>query len=453
MGNRHCISNDTMVARATPQGVGAIAIVRLSGERALDIASEVVKDSADFKKHKSRHLFFVDLIKEDATILDRALCCIFRKPRSYTGETVVEFYIHGGTYITSRTIDLCVNRGARLAEPGEFTLRAFLNGRMDLAQAESVADLIAADGALAHRAAMLQRKGALSKRITKIRKKLIELYSLVELEIDFTDQDLPVINKSDMHEILQNVNNDLIALEYSYNRGRLGREGATVVIAGPQNVGKSTLFNMIVGEERAIVHESPGTTRDSVEALIEWGGLTIKLIDTAGQRDLFSGPDKTAVERAKHASISADAVLWVVDLSDTEQPPPPDNIAANSLIIGNKSDLLVEEKRRVNYYYIETSALKGIGLEKIKESLLNKLLPGNNATLEEGVITRERHFDCVRRGKEAVVRAFNVLRGEEGLELLAADLREATDALGEIVGEVTDDEILNRIFKDFCIGK
>ncbi len=446
-------SRDTIVAQATPKGVGAISIVRLSGRNAVNIAAGICKNKRAVDAAEPKRLLFVELQKSDGTLLDNALCVIYRSPKSYTGEDSVEFFLHGSPHIVSLTIERCCQNGARTAEPGEFTKRAFLNGRIDLAQAEGIADLIASTGELSHRAAILQREGALSKRIEKIRNRLTEMCGLIELEIDFIEQNLPVIDREEVQASLNTIKDDLTMLEHSIIRGRLAREGATVVIAGAPNVGKSTLFNMLTGEERAIVHETPGTTRDAVEAIIDWDGLTIRLIDTAGQSADFSGPDVTAVEKARHAVKSSDIVLWVIDLHEAHSQLPSEDIAGKSLIIGNKADLLGDGEEQLKNDCITVSALKVIGLEKIKSAVLERLLPEGTENITDGVITRDRHLDCVRIGREAIDRSLGVIDRGEGEELIAADLREAVDALGEIIGEVTNEDVIRRIFSDFCIGK
>lgn len=453
LNQEHSESEDTIVALTTPRGRGAIAMVRISGDRAIDVAAHLVKDPQRLRRQKTHQLHLVDLLLEDGSLLDRPLCAVFCAPHSYTGEDVVEFFLHGGTYIAAKVIELCCQKGARVARPGEFTLRAFLHGRLDLAQAEAVADLVAAEGAAAHRTAIEQRQGALSRRIRDLRHRLIEIYSLVELDIDFSDQDLPVINRNQTLLLLREVEGDLRRLEASFIRGRLAREGAAVAIAGAPNVGKSTLFNALLEEDRAIVHETPGTTRDAVEGLVEWEGLTIRLIDTAGQADRFTGPDQEAVLRARRAAEAADITLWLLDLSDPHPQLPPADLAGRTIVIGNKVDLVKDEEPRFNIEYLRISALKGTGLTEVKQAILLKLSPKSETEIGEGILTRERHLDAVRRGLKSIGDAKHILQENLGEELLAADLRDAVNHLGEIIGEITPDDVLNRIFSEFCIGK
>jgi tRNA modification GTPase len=453
MDNNNKSIDDTIVALATPRGKGAIAIVRLSGKEAIMVASRLVKQSDMLLCQESHRLSLVDVVGEKGEVLDHALCAVYRKPHSYTGENVVEFFLHGSPYVIARTIDACCSRGARNARPGEFTLRAYMNGKMDLAQAEAVADLVASAGRVAHKTAILQREGTLSSRIQEIRNKVIEICGLVELDIDFTDQDLPVVDKDKVLRSIDDVLENLHDLESSFTRGRLAREGASVVIAGAPNVGKSTLFNRLLGEDRAIVHETPGTTRDTVEAAVEWSGLTIKLSDTAGQADQFAGPDEEAALRARHTSKTADLVLWMIDLTDPYAENPPDELKDRIIILGNKSDLVESENASIRNYNIKISALHGVGIEEIRESVVDMFATETDDKLQEGILTRERHYGAVRKAVELLGETKISQKKVWRQDLLAFDLREVADILGEIVGEIKPDDVLNKIFADFCIGK
>jgi tRNA modification GTPase len=454
------VSRETIAAPATPRGSGAIAIVRLSGEDAVRIASELVRDARKLREQKSHHIRRAQLLQADGTPLDEALCAVYRAPRSYTGENMVEFFLHASPFIVSKTLERCCQAGARIAKPGEFTLRAFLNGKMDLAQAEAVADLVASASERAHRAAIRQRGGALSDVISGLREQLIEILSRVELEIDFTDQGVDFTEQKPLQERLQGVITEATKLAESFQRGRLYRDGAVVVIAGPPNVGKSTLFNALLNEERALVHESPGTTRDAIEALVEWEGLAVRLLDTAGQAEGFSDVDAQAVARARKLSRNADLVLWTVNVAQPETLEPPAEIAAKVVIVGNKADLLPDD-RPLPEGVLRVSALRRTGLETLKRAAVESLFPPvqgsqqNSEGLqgparEEAVLTRERHYEAVRRALACLERARDVA---DRVELFAFELREANESLSEVIGEVTKDDILNRIFADFCIGK
>jgi tRNA modification GTPase len=451
--NNNDINTDTIAALATPRGVGAIAIIRLSGDRAIDIAAGLVRNPAIILEAEQRTLHLVEFLAENGDLLDQGLCALFRKPYSYTGENSAELYLHGSPYIISRILERCRQLGAHPANPGEFTQRAFLNGKMDLTQAEAVADLISSTGAAAHRAALSQMEGALSHRLGRIRDQVLQIRALVELDIDFSDQDIPVVQNDKLLINIEDIQRDLRELAGSYERGRLAREGAVVVIAGPPNVGKSTLFNALLGEDKAIVDAAPGTTRDAVEAVVEWGGLCLRLMDTAGQADNFQGPDRQAVYRARTVMQSANLVIWVADLSSTQQViMPPYDVLDRLVLVGNKVDQVLKIKLELSKY-LPVSARDCTGIEELKAKVLKQLLPENDGELSEGLLTRERHLDAVRRAEISLANGVQVLTEGRGIELLAEDLREASNALGEILGEVTTDDILNRIFAEFCLGK
>lgn len=453
MNQKRKPGSDTIVALATPRGKGALAIIRLSGENAIDIAARCVSDSDRLLNQDTRRIFRADILMEDGDILDKALCALYRRPNSYTGENTVEFFLHGSPYIIAKTIDLCCRYGVRVAEPGEFTLRAFLNGRMDLTQAEAVADIIAAQGAESHRIAMQQREGRLSRNIRNIRDKLVEILSLVELGIDFSDQDTPVLEQDDLLQRVGALKAELETLKRNYQRGRIIREGITLVIAGAPNVGKSTLFNALLGEYRAIVHETPGTTRDPVEGQIDWDGFTIRLVDTAGQDDFLPGPDSLAVGMAKHRIEEADGILWVFDLSNPSQALPQIDGCGQVIYVGNKVDLVHREGEVILCDYISVSALKGEGLEKIKEKTLSIISQDWSSNITEGMLTRERHYQAVCNALGTIETVRKNLEDKLGEELIAEDLRDVISHLGGIIGDVTSEEVLERIFGDFCIGK
>jgi tRNA modification GTPase len=446
-------AGETIIALATPKGVGALAIVRLSGEKALDITAGLIRQPESLQKTEPRKLFLAEFIDGQGQLLDRGMCVYYHKPNSYTGENAAEYFLHGSFYLIAKVLDRCLELGARIATPGEFTQRAFLNGKMDLAQAEAVADLIAASGAAAHRIAMNQTKGVLSRRIAQIREQLIQACAMIELDIDFSDQNLPLIDTETLFKTITQIQYELQLLAHSYSRGRLAREGAVVVIAGAPNVGKSTLFNALIGEDKAIVDPTPGTTRDSVESQVEWDGLIVRLVDTAGQAAHFKGPDLKAVLLAQQTMQSADLVLWIVDLSSDEPPiRPPVEFDDRVLLIGNKTDLEINSLLR-EHPYLHVSAKTGVGIGELKNAIMTRIIPENNAEITEGVLTRERHLEAVQKALTGLENGNKTLKAGGGIELLAEDLREAAAELGQIIGIVTPDDVLNRIFSDFCIGK
>ncbi len=444
--------SDTIAAQATPQGIGALAIVRLSGSQALTIAANLIRDSKKLLDLPPRTLHLVDIVQADGSLLDQAVFAMYPQPHSYTGENVVELFLHGSPYISSKLLEHCYKLGARPAHPGEFTLRAFLNNRMDLAQAEAVADLIAASGESAHRAAILQREGNLSRRIHNLRDKLLESLSLIELNLDFSDQEVPLIEEAKLLTILVEISADLEKLKESFARGRLAREGAVIVIAGAPNVGKSTLFNALLGEDRVIVDEQPGTTRDTVEAHLVWEGLCLRLIDTAGQAEYTLRSDQLAVERAQKAVRSADLLLWLIDLTTEHSIYPDPELRDKVLIIGNKADLISRNAAQ-EPVDCPISALRGEGIANLKTTIIRRVFQDKPDSFSEGVLTRERHYDAVCQALEMLNNGQQALNDKLGHELIALDIRQAADYLGEIIGEVTSEEIINRIFSDFCIGK
>ncbi|MCX6640592.1 MAG: tRNA uridine-5-carboxymethylaminomethyl(34) synthesis GTPase MnmE [bacterium] len=443
-------NEDTIVALATPQGRGALAIIRLSGDDAIAIAARLTDAPEQFKAKKPRQIFLTNLIDHDGAILDRVQCIYYLQPHSYTGENAVEIFLHGSPFIVDQAIRNSLRCGARIAEPGEYTLRAFLNGKLDLAQAEAVADLIAASSQAAHRAAIAVHEGALSRRVSAIRKQMVEIRSLLELQIDFSDQELPVIDEEAVKRKIDSIIQELQAMESAYRQGRLARDGASVVISGKPNVGKSTLFNALLKEDRAIVHERPGTTRDTVEGFVEWEGLSIRLIDTAGQDDDYDGPDQLAVARARTVAAVADVVIWVEDATapkETQNTPAKER----AIIVVNKTDLIDNKEIRNNYLSI--SAQKGFGLPELQKQVIERLGYEKDILFEDGIITRQRHVQAVTRAIDILEGAIERIGIKMREELLAADLKAASDVLGEIMGDVSTDEILDHIFSEFCIGK
>ncbi|MBU0518663.1 tRNA uridine-5-carboxymethylaminomethyl(34) synthesis GTPase MnmE [bacterium] len=443
---------DTIVARATAPGIGAIGIVRVSGTEAFSVLANIVRKKEKLNALKDKQMQLVDILDKDGVIVDQAMVVKFSEPHSYTGENVVEIFLHGSPFIISQVIDLCCRVGARLAEPGEFTLRAFLNGRLDLTQAEAVSDLISASGKASHRAALLQKQGNLSERIHQIRDRIISVLGLIELDIDFTDQELPLLDNTKIMGDLEDIFELLEDLLKSYQRGRLAMEGAVIVIGGPPNVGKSTLFNALIGEDKAITHDVPGTTRDAVEAMVEWGGWTVRLVDSAGIDEEYSGVDQQAVDRSKRLTETADLVLWVVDAVDAEKAEKPSWITAKCMIVINKVDL-VDESILSTFDFIAVSALKRLGLDRIKDDVISDIFEDNRIIESTALLTKERHHKAVEAAIGFIVNAKFIFQEGSGIELAAFELNEAVHKLQEITGEITNDDILQDIFSRFCLGK
>lgn len=457
-------SLDTISAVATPPGEGGIGIVRVSGTRALEIARKLF---TPLPEQLQSHRVYVGIVTDPETgeHIDRALLLVFLAPRSYTGEDVVEFSCHGGMVLLRRVLRLTLQYGARLAQPGEFTLRAFLNGQLDLAQAEAVADLVRARTESAQRLAMRQHEGELSRAIHALRDELIHLLAGVEAHLDFSED----IGEMDYHYLgqqLQSLITRCQQLLATARYGRLTREGAMVVIAGRPNVGKSSLLNALLGEERAIVTDIPGTTRDVIRENIQVRGIPVQLWDTAGLRDTEDVVERFGVERTQRSLQNADLILFLLAAPDgiTDEDRhllkslPPER----TILVWNKCDLLPESavsalrQQSAQEYTspaLTVSALTGWNLHELREHLAERLLGSDWLTPEGVVITSERHQIALQQAVTSLQQALQSVEESLPTELISVDLRGALDAVGLITGETATEDIVERIFSDFCIGK
>ena len=456
------LNTDTIVALATPQGVGAIGVIRLSGSKSIDILSKVF--SKDLRNANS-HTAHFGQIKDKDRIVDEVLVTLFLDGKSYTGEEVVEVSCHGSQYILQDVIRLFVENGALPAKPGEFTLRAFLNGKLDLSQAEAVADLIASNSEAAHKVAMQQMRGGFSEQIKKLRADLIHFASMVELELDFSEEDVEFANRDELKALIWNIHVVIQALVSSFKSGNVIKNGVPVVIAGKPNAGKSTLLNALLNEEKALVTEIAGTTRDVIEDEVIWNGVIFRFIDTAGIREtedlVESLGEKKTLEKMREAAI----VCYLFDAANIETSELKTIVSAlkndvektNSelVIIANKSDQLSKEKRSFlehEYDPIFLSAKEKNNLEELENHLIELVNLGKIGE-QDVVITNSRHYLALTSANEALMRAYNGLSNELSGDLLAADIRQSLFHLGEITGEVTTDDLLENIFSKFCIGK
>ena len=450
---------DTIAAVATSFGEGAIAMLRVSGLNALEIAGRVCRlSSGELATLPPRRLRRAQLLSPDGSVLDDALVSMHRAPASYTGEDLVEITCHGGILVTRRALDALLHAGARAAEPGEFTQRAFLNGKMDLTQAEAVMDLISAQTDLALRAASEQLAGRLGQRVNSLREDLLSLVAHIEAYIDFPDEDIDPDTGAAMLARFDAVLTALDALLATAGQGRILREGVRTVIFGEPNVGKSSLLNALVGHERAIVSEIPGTTRDTVEEFINLRGLPLRLIDTAGLRATADPVENAGIARTKDTLARADLALRLVDAS---QPPPPTAIdlpspgAATEILILNKIDLgiapawLVDESHAT----VRVSCRTGEGLDALAATVYERVTGGQLAWNPSAAAINARHQRCLARARESLAVARAALSAHLSPEFVALDLRAALDAVGEVVGGVDTEEILGKIFSTFCIGK
>ena len=449
---------DTIVALATAQGISAIAVVRLSGTDAISIAQKCFPGK-NLEEQPSHTLHFGNFY-HDEKIIDEVLVSVFRAPNSFTKENAVEISCHGSPFIVKEIIKALLHAGARLAQPGEFTKRAFLQGRFDLAQAEAVADLINAETDNARQAALNQMRGGFSKEINHLRESLIHFASLIELELDFGEEDVEFAKRDDLKALILKIQSYLQSLIDSFDQGNVIKNGVATVIAGKPNAGKSTLLNALLNEERAIVSEIPGTTRDTIEDEILLGGINFRFIDTAGLRETQDVIEAMGVERTRERMKKASLILFLVDLSNTtefeiaEQIRELSQLGIPYLIIGNKID---QADRRLmakleTQTFIFISASNKTNLSLLKEKILEKIQV-KEVTTGDVMVTNLRHYQNLLQTKEALTRVLNGMESGVTGDFLAMDIRQALHYLGEITGTITTDDLLENIFSKFCIGK
>ncbi len=437
---------DTIAAISTPFGEGAIAVLRMSGSRAVDIAGAVFHGKTAVAEMRSRRQYF-GTVCDGEQKLDDVLLTVFRAPHSYTGEDIVEVAGHGGVLVSRRVLEVLLQAGARSAEPGEFTQRAYLNGKMDLTQAEAVMDLISAQTDLALRAAGEQLDGRLGDRIRKLREAVIELLAHVEAYIDFPDEDIDPDTGEALLRKLDLARTEMDALLATADRGKVLREGVRTVIYGAPNVGKSSLLNLLLGQERAIVSARPGTTRDVIEEVINLRGIPLRLIDTAGVRESDDEVERAGIERTRRQVERADLILHVVDASIASVTPEN-----GALLVLNKIDL-GEHPSWHPAAGVRISCLNSEGIEALADAIVSRVSGGASAHRDWSLAINARHADCLRRARGFAEAARGALMSGMSPEFVAEELRGALDAVGDIVGKADNDEILGKIFSTFCIGK
>jgi len=464
-------TSDTIVALATATGAGAIGVIRLSGKEAIAIADTI------FKAHHAKplaevatHTVHLGVIEADGQQIDECLATVFKGQRSYTGEPVVEFSCHGSSYIIAQVMKSCLAKGARLAEAGEFTKRAFLNGKMALSQAEAVADLIASDSEASHRVALQQMRGGFASEIETLRGELLNFASLIELELDFAEEDVAFADRDSFKTLLSHIKQTITQLVASFSVGNVLKNGMPVAIVGKPNAGKSTLLNALLNEERAIVSDIAGTTRDTIEEVLHIGGIAFRFIDTAGIRETHDAIEAIGVQRAKEKIAKAQIVIFLYNQHDDTVADVVAFVKEHYregvffMLVHNKIDLYTEgvdtfdEQVRCalvgyNIILLTLSAKERVYLEELKQSLTNYAQQINKAAAGNTVVTNLRHYEALQQALTAVERVEEGLALGLSADLLAIDIRETLYYLGSITGAVSNDEVLGNIFSKFCIGK
>ena len=462
------IQNDTIIALATPSGVGAISVIRISGEKAIDIVSSFFKSISDkILKQQKTHTIHLGHIIENDKILDEVLVSIFKNPNSYTGENVVEISCHGSAYIQQEIIQLFLRNGCRMADNGEFTMRAFLNGKMDLSQAEAVADVIASNSEASHQMAIQQMRGGITNELKLLRQQLLDFASLIELELDFSGEDVEFADRTQFRELVTKIISVLKRLIDSFAFGNAMKNGIPVAIIGEPNVGKSTLLNALLNEEKAIVSDIAGTTRDAIEDEVIIEGVAFRFIDTAGIRNTTDVVESIGIKKAYEKADKAQLIIFLVDSEKfktydskfIEELQKVKERFKNKrlLIIANKIDSLSENEIKILKSKVTDalllSAKKEIGLDKLKSeltSLVNTGALSNNET----IVTNSRHFEALNQALESILAVQNGIDQNLPSDLFAIDIRECLRHLGNITGEFdVDKDILGNIFSNFCIGK
>ena len=447
----HLIATETIAAISTPPGEGAIALVRISGPAAVSIAEKIFRGKKRPSRFASHIQYFGDIVTESGGLIDEVMMSIHRAPASYTGEDIVEISCHGGTLVTAKVLEACLHADARGARPGEFTERAFLNGKMDLTQAEAVIDLIRARTDLALRSATEQLEGKLGEQIKGIRDSLVDLLAHVEASIDFSEEGIAPDEGNSLRVRLDSVREQIAALLATADHGRILRDGVRVVIYGATNAGKSSLLNRLLGYERVIVSDAPGTTRDTIEETINLCGVPVRLLDTAGLRTSTSDIEREGIARTERSLQKADLRLHIIDRNAAPPAHFEQNANGNELLVLNKSDL-PEHPEWKNTNALRVSCLTGDGLGALENEILSRISK-QNLRPESALAINMRHRDCLRRALEACDRARKTLDETFSPEYLSVDLNEALEAVGEVIGAVGVEQILDSVFGQFCIGK
>jgi tRNA modification GTPase len=452
-------NTDTIVALATPNGIGAIAVIRLSGLNAIAIANSVWKGK-DLTKQASHTIHFGHIV-DGGLVLDEVLASLFVAPKSYTRENVVEISCHASGYIIESIIKLFIKKGARSAKPGEFTLRAFLNGQLDLSQAEAVADLIASNSKASQQVALQQLRGGFSTQLQLLREQLVNFASLIELELDFAEEDVEFANRDQLKNLIHEITKIVGRLIQSFELGNAIKNGVNTVIAGRPNAGKSTLLNALLNEERAIVSHIPGTTRDTIEEVLNIQGINFRLIDTAGIREATDAIEQIGVQRTMEKISQSALLVYVFDAaeitieelnSDIESLQKP---GITMLLVANKADLLTQEQLSELPHtdrVIIISAKEKQRIDELKQKIYSSAIK-DQLSGDETLVTNIRHLEALQKTEEALIRVLGGIDGSITSDFLSMDIKQSLHYLGEITGVVTTDDLLENIFSKFCIGK
>ncbi|MDA9356751.1 tRNA uridine-5-carboxymethylaminomethyl(34) synthesis GTPase MnmE [Flavobacteriaceae bacterium] len=461
------IKTDTIIALATPPGIGAISVIRLSGKDSITISNKLFKSINNVSLiNQNTHTISLGYIIDSNITIDKVLISVFKAPRSYTGENIVEISCHGSVFIQQKIIDLFTSNGCRLADPGEFTLRAFLNGKMDLSQAESVADLISSNSESSHKIAMDHMRGGFSNDIKLLREELLNFASLIELELDFSEEDVEFANMKAFEDLLVKIISTLKNLIDSFSLGNVIKEGIPISIVGEPNTGKSTLLNSILNEDKAIVSDIAGTTRDSIEDEIVINGINFRFIDTAGIRTTEDEIESIGIRKTFENINKSNIVMYVIDSSKVNSSNLDiyksnidkiisDYSEKHILLLANKIDLskisFIEENFS-DYNLISISAKENLNIDKVKNKISSFIELGivNNSS---SVVTNSRHFSVLNNALSEVQNVYSGMQDGISSDLLAVDVRQALYHFGELTGEITNDELLGNIFSKFCIGK
>ena len=463
--------NDTIVALATATGVGAISVIRLSGKEAIELADKVFKTlNGKPLSEAPSHTVHLGTIKSETQVIDECLATIFKGKKSYTGEPVVEFSCHGSAYITQEVIKLCLANGARLAEAGEFTKRAFLNGKLALNQAEAVADLIASDSKASHQVALQQMRGGFTSEIEDLRQELLNFASLIELELDFSEEDVEFADRSQFEQLLKRIKTTLQTLIQSFSAGNAIKNGIPVAIVGKPNAGKSTLLNTLLNEERAIVSDIAGTTRDTIEETLHIAGVTFRFIDTAGIRDTKDQIEAIGVEKAKEKIKKAQIVLYLYNEKENTTDEVIHFVTENYhkeakfILLHNKiedlqevttpfdNEILASIPEEYIFSQLRISAKENINIDELKK-ILSLYVKNLSPSAGNTIITNIRHYEALNNALQALEKVEEGMQIHLSGDLLAIDIRETLYHLGSITGAVSNDELLGNIFSRFCIGK